>query len=306
MTKEELLELYKKLKTQKALREYLHISEGALSKLLAINGICKNNTKRIRAAANFIKKAKQIHGDKFDYSETKYERSCLKVKIKCNRCNQYFLQTPNSHLTGNGCPYCKNELNGIKQMKSQEQFIKEATEIFSELYDYSWVEYKGAHHKVKILCNKCKRFFYKSPDKHISTKQGCPYCSKTASRGEKEVANWLLKNNIKFIQQKRFKDCKDIRTLPFDFYLPDYDVCIEYQGRQHYIKDKHSKFLKNITDLAYIKQHDTLKKQYCMKKGIKLIEIIFDKNTNQQLELYLLPILNNTLNKKGVMNEKKH
>lgn len=38
---------------------------------------------------------------------------------------------------------------------------------------------------------------------------------------------------------------------------------------------------------------------------IKLIEIIFDKNTNQQLELYLLPILNNTLNNKGVMNEKK-
>lgn len=293
ITKEQLLKLYKQCETQKALRKKLNLSEGTLSKLLATYNICKNKTKQRNAAKNFIYKAKKIHKNKFDYSETEYIRSCLKVKIKCNRCGKTFLQTPNNHLNGQGCPYCKNIINSEKQRKSKELFVLQAKQIFDDLYDYSEVNYLGAKTKVKIICNKCKRIFYKTPDKHICCKQGCPYCSKNASRGEREVATWLLKNSIKFIQQKRFITCKDIRTLPFDFYLPDYNICIEYQGRQHYIQDKHSKFNKTVDDFLYIKQHDKLKKEYCKQNNITLIEIVFNKNTNQQLEKYLRPFLYN-------------
>lgn len=299
MTKEELLELYKKLKTQKALREYLNISEGKLVLLLAENGININKKRINKAAETFIQKAKKVHGEAFDYSETKYERSCLKVKIKCNTCGKSFIQKANNHLNGQGCPYCKSKISSKRQMKAPANFLAEVKAIFGDKYDYTAAEYKGAKTKIKIFCNKCQRFFYKTPDKHLYARQGCPYCGKNSSHGENEVAEWLIQNNIHFIQQKRFADCKDIRSLPFDFYLPDYNICIEYQGRQHYFKENRSKFHKTISDWLYTKKHDRIKKEYCLKNNIAFIEICFNKSTNQQLETILLPLLYNINQKKG-------
>lgn len=58
--------------------------------------------------------------------------------------------------------------------------------------------------------------------------------TKLISKGELEVKNWLEKHNIRYEFQKRFKNCKDKHSLPFDFYLPDYNAAIEYQGKQHF------------------------------------------------------------------------
>ena len=62
--------------------------------------------------------------------------------------------------------------------------------------------------------------------------RGCPQCNE--SFGERKTRQWLNSRNIKYIYQKIFKDCKDIKPLPFDFYLPDYNICIEYDGMQHF------------------------------------------------------------------------
>lgn len=59
-------------------------------------------------------------------------------------------------------------------------------------------------------------------------------CGCVKSRGEYYISVFLANNHIKFEREKIFTDCKDERYLPFDFYLPDYKVCIEYQGQQHY------------------------------------------------------------------------
>ena len=57
----------------------------------------------------FFKKAKKIHGDKYDYSESEYINSSTKIKIKCNTCGNIFYQSPAFHLLGHGCPVCGNE-----------------------------------------------------------------------------------------------------------------------------------------------------------------------------------------------------
>ena len=100
------------------------------------------------------------------------------------------------------------------------------------------------------------------------TKGHCTSCGCLRSRGEMKISELLRNNKIFFIQQKTYDDLKSNKgyKLRFDFYLPDYNCCIEYQGRQHYLNTDH-----------YYSQHqldnDDLKRKYCKKNNIKLIEI---------------------------------
>lgn len=96
--------------------------------------------------------------------------------------------------------------------------------------------------------------------------KGCPLCEKTKSLGESRIERFLRINNVQFRTQERFLDCKDKMCLPFDFYLPQYNTCIEFQGEQHYKE----------TSLMWSEQlikHDKIKKEFCKKNNITLIEI---------------------------------
>ena len=94
------------------------------------------------------------------------------------------------------------------------------------------------------------------------------------SKGEDKIKNSLQLANIKFEQQKRFTDCKDKSVLPFDFYLPDFNCCIEYDGEQHFHipKNKKSTFFtpEKIKD---IQRKDNIKTKYCQTHKIGLIRI---------------------------------
>lgn len=72
----------------------------------------------------FIEKARQIHGDKYDYSESEYIGNSRKLKIKCNSCGRFFSQTPNNHLYGHGCPFCFHKIS------AQEKFVAELMQTF--------------------------------------------------------------------------------------------------------------------------------------------------------------------------------
>ena len=131
-----------------------------------------------KTTKQFIIDAKEVHGNKYDYSLVDYKNNKTKVKIICNKCNTIFEQTPNNHLRGHGCPECKR-INSIeKQKKSVQKFIMDAKIIHNNKYDYSLVEqegYKNNKTKVKIICNKCNTIFIQRPDSHLNG-QGCPKC----------------------------------------------------------------------------------------------------------------------------------
>ena len=76
----------------------------------------------------------------------------------------------------------------------------------------------------------------------------------------------------KYIPQKRFTQCRDKRPLPFDFYLPDYNICVECQGKQHYIAMEYFGGEKQLKNQLL---HDEIKRNYCKKENIKLIEISY-------------------------------
>lgn len=94
----------------------------------------------------FIKKAKKVHGDKYDYSNVKYVNSATKVQIVCPT-HGFFEQMPYSHLNGNGCPGC-----GGNTRIDTDVFIKKSKSIHGDKYDYSLVKYTGIFNLVKIKC----------------------------------------------------------------------------------------------------------------------------------------------------------
>ena len=116
----------------------------------------------------FIKKAKKIHGDKYDYSLVEYKNTQTKVKIICPEHGE-FLQSPNDHLTGRNCSKC---VGGVKITK--DEFIERAVKIHEDLFDYSKVKYVNSQTKVIIICSKHGEF-KQTPGSHLSG-SGCPKC----------------------------------------------------------------------------------------------------------------------------------
>lgn len=95
-----------------------------------------------------------------------------------------------------------------------------------------------------------------------------PRCS--ISTGEKSIRSWLIENDIKFIPEYTFIDCRDQRVLPFDFYLPDKNTIIEYDGKQHFEKND---YWGGESALRIVQHHDRIKNNYCSSNNINLIRI---------------------------------
>ena len=121
----------------------------------------------------FIECAKKIHSNKYDYSKTKYTKAREKVIITCPKHGD-FLQTPNSHLNGNGCPKCSNESTSIRCRSTTEEFINNSKKVHGESYDYSKVNYARNIEKVEIIC-KIHGPFWQFPQNHLKG-CGCPKC----------------------------------------------------------------------------------------------------------------------------------
>lgn len=112
------------------------------------------------------------------------------------------------------------------------------------------------------------------------------------SKAENTIWNWLKYNNIDFEFQKRFLNCRDKNTLPFDFYIPKYNLCIEYQGSQHYdpgfyIRKKKSQE-EGMQKYLLQKKHDEMKKDYCKQNNINFLEIKYTENIEKKLQEALL------------------
>lgn len=136
-------------------------------------------------AEEFINKCKQVHGNRYDYTNTYYVHSHKKINIIC-KTHGSFLQRASSHVQGNGCPKCAEQQhkqhlkflqiqNSTKKRKSITNFITEAQIIHNNKFDYSKVEYINTHTPVTIICKKHGEFNQR-PIKHLLG-SGCPTCA---------------------------------------------------------------------------------------------------------------------------------
>jgi len=193
------------------------------------------------------------------------------ISMKCLKCNNINNKKIKNIIHKNtGCK-CN------KGLDMKETFINRASKI-NPKYNYDFVNFINSRTKVKIICDN-NHIFYQTPDNHIYKKQGCPKCN--ISYGEKEIIKILNDKNINFIHQYKFDKCYFKRKLSFDFYLPDLNICIEYDGIQHF---KEVKFFGGKQKLIYIQNNDFIKNNYCKRNNIKLIRISYDENIKNKLK----------------------
>ncbi len=224
---------------------------------------------------SFIKKSNIQHNNRYSYENSIYINSSIKIKIECFQ-HGLFEMLPSKHIESQGCPKCA----GVKK-KTTSEFIDESNIIHNKIYDYSLVNYINNKTKVKIICDKHGEF-EQVPKDHLKG-SGCPRCR--LSKGEILISNILNDNNVLYVSQHTFNDCKNINVLPFDFYLPEYNTCVEFDGRQHFeVVDAFG----GIEEFEKVKINDNIKNKYCNDNEISLIRIKYDNIENDIFQIYSL------------------
>jgi very-short-patch-repair endonuclease/phage FluMu protein Com len=223
--------------------------------------------KKTKTTEEFKQEVFDLVGNEYSVLEP-YIKGNIKIKMKHNKCGNEYYVRPNSFLGGNRCPKCKD----LNRTKTDEQFKKEVFDLVGEEYSVLG-EYEGANKKIKMRHNKCGYEWEVKPANFLQGSR-CPYCK--ASKGEEKIAKYLTKFGIKFETQKTFKDLKDKILLRFDFYIPNKNLLIEYDGIQHFEPVDFG----GINNEEIVKENfknqqirDKMKNEYCKENGIKLLRI---------------------------------
>lgn len=236
----------------------------------------KNRKSLTQAIEEFIK----VHGDKYDYSKVKYLNSDTKICIICPKHGEFW-QSPINHRAGHGCPKCSFEVKSLTNLSNTEEFIKKAIKIHGNLYKYEKVLYISAKTPATIICKKHGEFL-QTPNSHLSGK-GCPKCN--SSKGELLIESFLKERNISFIEQFEIPIDSQINSSGIayiDFYLPKYNMFIEYNGEQHYKPVKH---FGGEIKFNHQKERDKYVRKYAESNNIKLLEISYTLTSDEIINL---------------------
>jgi very-short-patch-repair endonuclease len=209
---------------------------------------------------SFINESNKVHNSKYDYSKVSLVSIKSDVIIICPDHGDY-TQNAYVHLTGSGCRKCSE-----CEKYTQKSVIDKFKEIHGDKYDYSLVNFKSIREKVEIICKKHGSFL-QDPFSHYQN-QGCPKCR--SSKGEERIIKCLVDNKIQFEYQKKFEGLKNKNYLPIDFYLPDYNLCIEYDGKQHF---EMVEAWGGLESFEILKENDSKKDFFCQSEKKNLLRI---------------------------------
>lgn len=178
-----------------------------------------------------------------------------------------------------------------KQEKHFRDFLKNAELVHKGKYEYTRVQYQNRYTHVEIIC-KIHGVFKQSPNGHLNG-QGCPDCANIQrslfyrSKGEVLIEQFLVAHNIKYETQKMFANCKHVFALKYDFYLPDMNLLIEFDGLQHYQFVK--RFHKVEENFLQTQLRDKIKTNFAKDNNIALHRITYkEQNQIEQILANLL------------------
>lgn len=239
--------------------------EAAPDKLLQGRG-CPSCSKRIKGSKeelqeklNTLDKHITVVGD--------YINRNTPILCKCNICGYTWKVRPYDILNNQGCPKCNKCVITEEEVLQRIYSNNPNIEIMSNYINYTT--------KLQCRCKKCE-FLWEALPGNLYQGTGCPRCN--MSKGERKIEKYLLDHEIKYIAQY-FVKTEDSKFY-IDFYLPDYNVFIEYNGEQHYIPIEYFggelQFNKQLT-------RDNNLRLYCNNNNIQLIEIRFDQNVEEIL-----------------------
>lgn len=258
------------------------------------NRKCTKNKERrkILCKEDFIKYAKEIHGDFYSYDkadiryiETKDEYGLTHIKRKSPKkiiitCPIHgdFEQISINHLVGKGCPKCaiKRSQKSNRAFKTKEDLIEAFKKVHGDEYDYSKVgEYTSRTDKVEIICRE-HGSFWQSPAMHLRG-EGCPKCDMKykACACERRIFHLIKQRfpNLEIISGYRDKSIFGRQHL--DIYIPEYKIAVEYQGPQHFQNDEYLDDYRH--SLNHRQELDFRKWNLCKENGISIFYFTFNK-----------------------------
>lgn len=240
--------------------------------LLAGYGCQQCGFKKItKTHEEYVQQVEELyHGEYEVVSE--YTGALNKIDILHTKCGRVRSAIANSVLQGKTCFYCHNE----SRAKSQEEFEQEVYRLTHDEYKVK-SPYKTSVELVTFKHNveTCGKVFKATPNAFISGGNRCPHCA--SSKGELAVKQYLDEQGITYIREKEYEDLVHIRPLRFDFYLPDVNLLIEYDGIQHFEPIEYFGGKDNFT---YTQHSDNLKNTYCKNHNIPLLRIPYTEIHN--------------------------
>ena len=215
----------------------------------------KTKSRLMLSKDEFIKRANEVHGYRYDYSNVKYTDTRTKVEIVCTEHGSFF-QSPNKHMQGNGCKVCGRERTIEHNFLTLDDFIKKARNIHGDKYDYSKSLYTGADSKMEIICVKHGSFL-QTPHNHLKG-TNCPSCGASISKPEIKLKDFIRS----FYKGEIITNSKSIiPPMELDIYIPSLNLAIEFNGGYW-----HSEKFKD-------KNYHICKYNLCKDKGIRLVSI---------------------------------
>ncbi|WAX23266.1 hypothetical protein VL10_ORF75 [Staphylococcus phage vB_SauM_VL10] len=233
----------------------------------------KTNEQQRKTHDEFCLEVKTLGNDEFEVIE-KYQGNHKPVKLKHTICGNEFTVAPNDFKKGQRCPKCSI----LKRRLSQEEWENRVSKLTGK--EYTFLEkYKGNGMKIKVKHEKCGNVYAVKPNNYLSGYR-CPICK--SSIGEQLLVNFLTNKDITFIPQYYFNNLRGNKGyLRYDFYLPEYNILIEYNGIQHY---KPVEFFGGLKTYKRQLERDNIKRQYAVDNNISLIEVPFYVSTKELIE----------------------
>lgn len=261
------------------------INKDACSKCASLKAI---DVAKIKYSSNNFEKIRKMceeNNYKLITQETEYTNSSMKIQYICPK---HGLQssTLSNFIQGHKCFLCSYEdKDRYSTNRLTPEFVEQQINSINNNKLLNPNEYSGCNDlNLKIQCS-CGEIFTTSYVNYIrGNVNRCPKCVKSASSGELLVEEFLNSHQISYKPQKCFIDCKDIKPLPFDFYLKERNVMIEFDGQGHYYPVFGQESLESTI------KHDLIKNEYCKIHNIRLIRIPYweGHNINQILEKELI------------------
>lgn len=212
-----------------------------------------------------------------------YKHARDKILCRCSIDNYEWMPYAYNLLSGFGCPKCADTNTGLKRRTSIDFKFKKLIESHRDIEFLNIPE--RTVDKVKCKCKICNNVWeatYANLTKGIKSTR-CPKCS--ISNSELQLSYILDNWGYTYEHQKKFKDCKDIHCLPFDYYLDYFNVLIEFDGEHHYHPIPRGEN-NGETDFLKTQQHDKIKTEYCKNNNIPLIRIPYWERDNMEYFLF--------------------
>lgn len=204
--------------------------------------------------------------ESFGYTllSTEYKNNKSKLLIKCPKGHEFDMGFTSFKDQQSRCPICYEEHRGDVNRLSYKD-----VKGYIESFGYKLLSTEYINNRTKLLTECPNGHKYEVIFDSFQQGHRCPICN--ISKGEQRIINYLNNENIEYVFQKEFEDLLGVGNglLSYDFYLPQYNLLIEYQGQFH---DGSTDYQ---TEEQFEKQqeHDKRKREYAEKNNIKLLEI---------------------------------